>query len=150
MSTWQAACSHAQLLVLAGAVIRSQSSVCGTQPQAMMDTLPSSLCWSGETWGIHLMKSVDILCLDTNLEDPVSPDDVDISPKCVDCPVWLGHGHHGLGLSVLEGGVPLAAEGDGHSEVLGPGLVRLHGSCVMVKWLPLTRVPVPVKSRRLF
>ena len=79
----------------------------------------------------------------------MSPDDVHVSPEGVDGPVGLGHGHHGLGLGVLKGGVPLAAKGHGHGEVLCPGLVRLHGSCVMMEWLPLTRVPVPVKSRCL-
>ena len=50
------------------------------------------------------------LLLSTDLEYAVSPDDVHISPEGVDCPVGLGHGHHSLGLGVLEGGLSLAAE----------------------------------------
>ena len=48
--------------------------------------------------------------LSTDLEYAVSPDDVHVSPEGVDGPVGLGHGHHGLGLGVLEGGLPLAAK----------------------------------------
>ena len=85
----------------------------------------------------------------TDLEYAVSPDDVHISPEGVDCPVGLGHGHHSLGLGVLEGGLSLAAKGHAHCEVLRSRLVRLHGGRVVVKWLPLTGVAIPVESSRL-
>ena len=66
----------------------------------------------------------------------MSPQNVDIPSKGVDCSVWLRHGDHSLGLGVLEGGVALHAEADGHSEVLGLSFVGFNGSCIVVKRFP--------------
>ena len=45
--------------------------------------------------------------LDTNLEDAVSPDHVDVTSEHIRGAVRGGHRHHGLGLGVLEGRLPL-------------------------------------------
>merc|ERR1719367_846002 len=82
-----------------------------------------------------------------NLEYPVSPDDVHVPTKCINCPVRLRHRHHRLGLRVLEGCVTLAPERHGHGEVLSAGLVRLHRCGVVVEWLPLRCIPIPVEPR---
>ena len=60
--------------------------------------------------------------LDNYLEDAVSPNHVDVTSEHIRGAVRGGHRHHGLGLGVLEGRLPLEAEADRHGEV---GLLRL-------------------------
>ena len=50
---------------------------------------------------------------------------------------------------MLEGRVSLRPERDRHSHVLGARLVRFDGGSVVVKRLPLIRIPVPVETRGL-
>ena len=86
----------------------------------------------------------------------MSPDHVDVTSEYIRGAVRGGHRHHGLGLGVFEGRLPLEAEADRHGEV---GLLRLvlldqsgHEICqdqsensiaylnsggIVMEWLPL-------------
>ena len=50
---------------------------------------------------------------------------------------------------MLEGRVSLRPERDRHCHVLGARLVRFDGCSVVVKRLPLVRIPIPVETRGL-
>ena len=53
-------------------------------------------------------------------------------------------------LGMFEGCVALSAKGHSQSKVLSSGKFFFHGGSVMVKRLPFTWVPVPIKSCSLY